>query len=625
MIPFKNATQIKKGQTSEDIENAIKFLRSVAQSERIKEMKTLYQYKANFKNSPLLQNKDVDEIFQDMEQYLTNPGEKNPKTFYIQLTTLLNAARQAAESYRMRLAQLTDKNRKTTQQIRADFTPARMTSDLDTLLKTAMGTVRRKDEESMSSKVVDRVIDFATTELRDNPAFLEHPYEVLAGLLMDFEVFLQEVYNKENNRNKNIEDLDINAIFNEYKITITYFRQLLQNNNAELNDLLADIKSTLGIKRLTVRDNQYSDYQERLEKNYASKSGEKRLRGMKKIKDIFEQMDRKAPKIRWELSAKSNKHGTIAEVLQSILYREARHIGQHSTAADVILVKLYQLKMNFPEDKRWLDEKERELLRLIKSIGTTERQDALHDLAENQKTINDDIKKIDKELEAFLNNHQIPEDIFIYHESLKFYLQAEQGIKKDFHGRELKIMNLLDTLYSANNVSDLQLIEPNIMYGIVTNLAEGAIGNSVEGNVEKYLSIFAGLLMFDDVKNIAEDVTKKAILQTNSNGGDVYHIHLYLINQIYIPGSILLSNLAFALNKGYEQMSFDDARIEITTGSMAKDIQYYVDNRTDKNGNTISKTMWGDYREKAANQTTARIYFLKSFLDFISDLQKYIN
>jgi len=39
----------------------------------------------------------------------------------------------------------------------------------------------------------------------------------------------------------------------------------------------------------------------------------------------------------------------------------------------------------------------------------------------------------------------------------------------------------------------------NLLYGIVVNLASFAIGKNLKDNVANYLSIFAGLLMFDDI------------------------------------------------------------------------------------------------------------------------------
>lgn len=629
IIPFKNAAQIKNGRTTEDIENAIKFLKNIAQSEREKEMRVLYRYKKELEKSPIVQDliakdtntySNINDIFSDMEKFLNNPSG-DPHDFYIQLTTLLNAARQTAESYRMRLAQLADKTRASTREIRSDFMLARMTSDLKTLLATSIGTLRRKDERSMSSKISDLVINYVTDNYKNNPAFLNNPYEVLAGTLMDFEAFLQAEYDKMNNRGEKIENLDINKIFKQFTQANTRFTQLLQQDSAELNELLLDIRSTLGIKRLTKASKQYETYQGQLEKNLASKTGEKRLRGMQKIQGIFNAVGRKAPIVQWSLEG--NKHGSIAELLRPLLEEGAKHIGSHGTAADVITTKLYQLRLKFPEDAAWIAEQEKEIIKLIEGMGIEERENAMDDLTDVYGKVNKQIEAVDKQLLDFLEQRGIQEDIFIYHESLKLYLQAEQGITKDFHGRELQIMSLLDILYSANNIGGLSLIEEDIMRGIATNLAKGAIGDSSKGAVEKYLSIFAGLLMFDDVKNIAQDIARTAL--TNIQQNDVFHIHLYLINQIYIPSSLLLSQIVFALQKGYEQMNFEDARITISTGGMSESIQYYVDTRQDKDGNTVSLQMWKDYREQAAQETTARIAFLRSFLDLVASLQEYIQ
>ena len=63
----------------------------------------------------------------------------------------------------------------------------------------------------------------------------------------------------------------------------------------------------------------------------------------------------------------------------------------------------------------------------------------------------------------------------------------------------MQALNLLDNLYSLNNIEDLTLVNQDIMYGAILNLCELAIGHGSKSMVENYLSIFAGLLMFDDV------------------------------------------------------------------------------------------------------------------------------
>ena len=46
------------------------------------------------------------------------------------------------------------------------------------------------------------------------------------------------------------------------------------------------------------------------------------------------------------------------------------------------------------------------------------------------------------------------------------------------------------------------------MYGAILNLCSQSIGGGAKSSVENYLSIFAGMLMFDDLQNMAWDVAR---------------------------------------------------------------------------------------------------------------------
>jgi hypothetical protein len=148
-----------------------------------------------------------------------------------------------------------------------------------------------------------------------------------------------------------------------------------------------------------------------------------------------------------------------------------------------------------------------------------------------------------------LAKNKIPEDIFIYHQSLKLYTQIEEHKTAQFHGREMQAFNMMDNLYTLED--DVQLMDKDILYGALLNLDKLAIGHEALGLVENYLSIFAGLLMFDDVQTIAWDIARTTSTQVNSNGA-AYNIHLYLVNDIYVPGSLILTTISQALREGYQ-------------------------------------------------------------------------
>jgi len=121
----------------------------------------------------------------------------------------------------------------------------------------------------------------------------------------------------------------------------------------------------------------------------------------------------------------------------------------------------------------------------------------------------DEINEQIKKMENLINNLKLPlDDLFVYHESLKLYKTAESNESfKGFHGRDLNAIAFLDKLYSMDGIpnSGLDLPSRANLDFLMLNLAQGAVGHNLKSTVEDYLSIFAGLLMFDDVKSIADD------------------------------------------------------------------------------------------------------------------------
>ena len=87
---------------------------------------------------------------------------------------------------------------------------------------------------------------------------------------------------------------------------------------------------------------------------------------------------------------------------------------------------------------------------------------------------------------------------FILHESTKFYLTVEKGTKRAYHGREMNIFNYIQEAAVTGTFNQDTL---NFM---AMNLATDSIGAANKEPLETYLSMFAGLLMFDDFSVVAK-------------------------------------------------------------------------------------------------------------------------
>ena len=138
------------------------------------------------------------------------------------------------------------------------------------------------------------------------------------------------------------------------------------------------------------------------------------------------------------------------------------------------------------------------------------------------------------------------------------------------------------------------------------NLFTGGVAEEAKEPLEKYFSIFAGLLMFDDAVNIARDAAKG--LETSR----VNSIHLYNVNQVYIPASFLLQSLYEALVKS--SLMLDNGAKVIISDASATAI------KEEQDENVPYYARWYNVSEAVQKSTKVNIVFLSSFLETIRDL-----
>jgi len=83
------------------------------------------------------------------------------------------------------------------------------------------------------------------------------------------------------------------------------------------------------------------------------------------------------------------------------------------------------------------------------------------------------------------------------------------------------------------------------------NCGKGMIGSDNKHALEDYLSAYVGLLMFSDASIISNDIKdymKSEIVSSVSN------IHLYTLNDTYVPSSYILHETSVALNQFLHQI-----------------------------------------------------------------------
>ena len=125
--------------------------------------------------------------------------------------------------------------------------------------------------------------------------------------------------------------------------------------------------------------------------------------------------------------------------------------------------------------------------------------------------------------------------------------------------------------------------------------------------------------MFDDLKNMAEEAAGQLTFN------HLHNIHLYNLNGVYVPASMLLSyvytalsNAATTIDSGYTAQAFID------TSAIDANIREWVSAYSGKwPGNSAQfKAEWPRMAEAAASGTKVQITFLASFIQLVQGLLK---
>jgi hypothetical protein len=331
--------------------------------------------------------------------------------------------------------------------------------------------------------------------------------------------------------------------------------------------------------------------------------------------------------IRWNAGGKDSvKQGRVGieyEIL-NLIDHIGLNVGGHP-ATDSVTLNLGQLTGDITLDMTDLAlQGLRPFVEEIENFEKITRKNALNDLRNDFNQMNNQLTNILNELDGLIN---IPDgkQLFIYHESLKLYTRIEQHKTNEFEGRDLQILGALDRIYSMNNLGGLILPDMEVMYNLALNLSNLAVGgaNGIRQELESYLSIFAGMLMFDDMANMAQELAINAEKQLQYT--NLKNIHMYKVNDMYLPGSMVLSYIHRALNDGLVHLLTQSGRAAMTHISVSaadKEIkQYLKDHPWGSKLYTLND--WDEEREEIAKDIHLKIIFLKSFSNLIDSLEKH--
>lgn len=615
-------------QSAPSLETALDFIGLIASNERTKEIQVVKSYCDRIgKQYPAFTNWSEDAILSD------------PNGFYKQLTEYINYAKQQATEYQEELERIKRNSGQvkniTRKKSRSEYAKEnylyRLASDTESLIKKMIGTFsgNKNSEESFSSKLQDVVMEILKSQ--NIPKLIQSGEDFAAiavSVLADIEQRVQARFDKETKKTdgpKQIEQLQDEIIKDIQQAYIddinngtgSGVQQALTNiNGDDFIRVTQNAKQVLGIKQ--IEDPNKAKEQIDEVARLASERKTRRRSQDRLVNHIRASFSRRASLVNslqtleFRNTSSETFHGNLYELVESVISEKGFQLGNSGSAVDVITLTINtDQKNNTNAISGFATDISKEITKFAQE--TTHEDDILtRDLSSAVTNMNDNIDNTLRQLDKFLQDAGTEQPLFIFHESLKLYSSIETGKSSSFSGRTLNILAALDYIYSAMNSVGITFPGSlDLMRMLALNLSDLAVGGGKKGTLEYYLSLFAGLLMFDDIVNMAQEAIGTIEYST------VNVVHLYLLNGIYVPSSAILTYISENLAAGLNTITAGEAAsATISTGGADKAISTWLD--TPELGSTPK--IWSKVASNVASGTQVHIAFFAGFLKFISML-----
>lgn len=644
------------------IRNALDFLKRAANSERRKEILVLKEYQDKIKSSlPEKEQKKVLKAIQSAEEI---DLDKNfDFSVYSDLVLSINYLRNGYQQTLQRLQNL-QSHKKTDQTLKDYLTEKKTAGNKETdklfqdIYKDSIGFIGEQNILSLlgeasssgrhSKSVFSQNFRNAIKKYIFSPEILakfnnrggngivtrgQLQGALLASIGTDILQVLQEQLNAQQKKDfVQLENIDqiVDEYFQNYRDSknLTRFQRALLEDSTELQKILDNAIRTFGIEEIEedkelqrrARQIKYRDT------TYDSKDKNSFLNILKSTGN--ESLLKKFRGLRFNVTTKTS-HGNFDEFLQQFVSQSIEDKSFQSRGGQAIDEYALGSVTCYLEN---IDD----FINYINAIDTAviqarsfARKTVENDQTERLKNMNIAMQKAEEILMQKIKQIDTldseTKNVFIYHESFKLSKSAEVGLRGPFKGREMAILNYIDTLYTIPSDIFTPPDKKNL-YFLALNLADAAGGKTTDAReaLRYYLSIFAGLIMFEDVERIASDIN--ASLLTSG----VKNIHLYKLNGIYVPSSMILSytyTQMKAIYKIAEQGNKTprgfNASITIDSkkanNAITEVVNWTKTRKYPKDGKAYSYH-WYELANDVASGTKIRVAFLSSFLKLIEKL-----
>lgn len=629
--------------SEENLNKANEFLTKVAHNERAKEIRVIQAFCDK-----------TQKTFPSLQKYLSNPKsiEKDLPGFYAQLTAAINKARQGTKTYLNELKRISknlgDKTR-TLENYKADDYRYRLSGDITSFLNRLTGnfntrvekTIQKDMSQHFSLKIQNLAMDILEKlGLRDKISSGENFSAIAASLLIQLESEVQQAVDKDilSGLRTNI-DSEIDGVLKKIEKRYTDIANKKRLAQSPLDKALLDINSlefqriTENAKKILNIQSDFSQDEKSLQKKIRSR--ETRLsknRGVKYNQEIIkirekvkknQTLNKSLQYVKFNISGSQNsKHGSINELVVSLLNNGTNIKGQPAT--DVITFTLNgNVQVDHPILNQLVAEIGKNFAEAVDNQTPDQYDKEVRDTRQLMISMNDKVTQLIKDAEEQIrlqDNFNIDE-IFIFHESLKLYSSAEteRSKKPGFEGRKISIMSYIDDLYSMSSSTSFPLSREDIGF-LALNLMPGAAAEDEKNSLEYYLSKYAGMVMFDDLTNMAEE----AVAEVSQNENNlITQIHLYNLNGIYVPASMLLSFISDAVNTTTSMISSGyAAKATISVPKENETYSKYMRDRITSKELILDQNTWKAVAAENNLNTKVTITFLTAFKAFIEKLPK---
>ena len=620
---------------SSKLDNALELLRNMRDSEKEKEQQAMQQQIKKIeskikktKNETLQQKLKKQKSL--LEKSVNIEDFSNMEEEYI---LSINALQQDAQTLERRLKELNlpKADKKATNTIEFGE-QSRVEQFLDRWAETP------QDDEDKVIQFLKKAFLRKLTPLINkskNPIVRNNPQIISSFLLIQFDEWLTKT-NETHQFIKTFSEQDITTLkgqltdfFNDPLIDSSVI-ELLKTNESQLIDIINNFISYMGIEYLDSADikaKSEAEIKEEKDKLLQLKNRNKEEnKTLRRLKAMAKAYNRTALSNGKVLTMSPNSsitaHGFWAE-FNDTLKKQAINISAN-VGIDLLTVTI---TLNNDENRKRMQQFLSDMNNIISDAFTKQKTityNTLQDAIKNEKETQQNLIKAAQNAYKDLKKEKGDErkKFFVTHESLKMYKEVEEGKHSGaFTGREMNITSILTKLFAAAETVGIKnldfFMDKKTLITFLINIDDLSLGHENKEPLELYFSLFAGLLMFDDITNLCKEAYKHLKEQNKeqkTRNNSIDQLHVYKINSIYFPISVILDNTIkqFESIQQFSSTSFTAQKTAIATLTIKK--------LKKRDKGTSTKNEWEAERDESLQSLRLQIFFLSSFSKYVKKL-----